>query len=1139
MKKINDTINKKSVSEYCSDYINGFNAHQLSLSWKRNAIKVVAIASVSSAVFSANDAQAQAIDCPPAFEQIESRGALTNPQGLTNTPYRTAPVFVDFDGDGDIDIISGSGGIPASDDFRLFENTGTTTAPNWAAPVLAPNGLSGADLIANFAGSNFTPSFVDIDNDGDLDVFIGTFNSGILYQENTGSATAPNYAAAIANPFGITTAGIGNFTAPSFVDIDGDGDQDMFIGDLLDTNIFFFENTGSATAPTFVAGTPANQFGFDNIGYVTRLNFADLDNDGDSDVMMGDYYGNFTYYENTGSATAPSFASNQVNPFFIGGGNTTWSSVSFADVDNDGDFDLISGEEFGDYIYHENYGTPTEPKYSNFPFDIATLADGYNALDYADMDGDGDIDIILGNDGGDVLFIENIATSTPGASFAAPVSILTVGGFEVHPTVADLDGDGDIDILVGGFAGTNLTYFENIGNATTFNFAAPVVSPFGLTGAGGSLRAPEFMDIDGDGDQDILVGRGVAGALYFENTGTSTAPAYAAAVTNPFGLSGIAAGASFGEVDIDNDGDLDLAYGDDAAISFYLNTGTSTAPNFVDAGNSFGIDDNADTDYDVTVVDIDQDGNYEAFVGNKSSDLFIYKDTKVIPEISIVEGASIFSCNVNTLSISSTNIGLNDLTVTWYDSNNNAVATGPTFTLTSLDTETYSVKAVSAAGCESNQPTVNVIKNTPVISIVEGSSISSCDINTLSISSTNFALSDLTVTWYDSNNNAVATGPTFTLTSLDTETYSVKAVSTTGCESNQPTVDVVKNVPIISVVEGTTVNSCEVTTLSVASSNFSLSDLTFEWLNANNTVVGTGQTFTIPSLETQTYRVRATSVTGCQSTVVVNVVKETPIISVTEGTSVFSCEPVTLNVESSNTLLSDLTFTWYDKDNNAVATGLSYEVDPLALPQTGPKTFSVRAVGTTGCESNLVTVSVSCSDEVSINLTASAGYNSANLNWTATGARPIREYEVYGDPGQGGTYFLFGFSPTTSYGAIGLMNGQNVNFKVRAVYTDGKYSPYSNVVTVRPSVVLGEDDKNKAGFAFFPNPNSGEFNIKLQDGSASATISVTSISGQRVYTTTLNASQSSINLGNVASGMYIILVETAQGTYQQKISVVR
>lgn len=965
-----------SLSSYCTEYISNFNLHQLNTSWKRNALKAAAIAATSSFVLSSTDVQAQILDCPPAFEEIlPIGGPVTNPNGLSDVNDRNStPTFVDYDGDGDFDIVTGDGlsafATPPTGSIYLFTNIGTNAAPVWTGPTINPNGLGGNNINPSYGV--LSPDFVDIDGDSDLDAFIGTEYDGILYFENTGSTTAPNYNFVGTNQFGILDR---ENATPDFADIDGDGDFDLFIGEYLG-NTSYFRNDGTITAPNFVF-VSTNPGGIVNVGNYAAPTLADLDGDGDLDMMIGDNNGDFRYYENTGSSTAFNFGAEQLNPFGLSAVADD-ATPDFQDIDNDGDLDMITGSDESQ-VYYENIGTATAPLFQKYPFGLTPLSGQYNTIDYADMDADGDIDFMVGNKAGQIQYIENVGTTTQ-PSFAPPTTIIQFGTGvveQLHPTLGDIDGDGDVDIFFGTTNIPALYFIENLGTPANFDFSLTAVNAnqFGVTNTG-SVQTPEFVDLDNDGDLDIVAGGDLDGGFYYQNIGTPTVPNYAA----PVPLSGVTGYYNrFSEFDADGDGDSDLIVGNGGDITYYQNTGTLAAPNFLNRNTSLGLinpNTTNETDFSPTIVDIDQDGMFEGFVGNKGENLYVFTDKKVIPEISIVEGASIFSCDVNTLSINSSNVALNDLTITWYDSNNNAVATGPTFTLTSLDTETYSVKAVSSTGCESNQPTVNVIKNTPVISIVEGSTVN-------------------------------------------------------------------------------------------------------------------------------------------------------------------SCEPVTLHVESSNTSLSDLTFTWYDKDNNAVATGLSYEVDPLALPQTGPKIFSVRAIGTIGCESNLATVSVSCSDEVSINLTASAGYNAANLNWTATGSRPIREYEVYGDPGQGGTYFLFGFSPTTSYGAIGLMNGQNVDFKVRAVYTDGKYSPYSNTVTVRPSVVLGEDDKNKAGFAFFPNPNSGEFNIKLQDGSASAIISVTSISGQRVYTTTLNASQSSINLGNVASGMYIILVETAQGTYQQKISIVR
>ncbi|WP_291724376.1 FG-GAP-like repeat-containing protein [Bernardetia sp.] len=1127
-----------SLSSYCTEYISNFNLHQLNLNFKRNALKAAAIAATSSFALSSTDAQAQVLDCPPVFEEIPLVGGpVTNPNGLSDINDRnSAPTFVDYDGDGDFDVVTGDGfsafGATTSGAIYLFTNTGTNTNPIWTGPTVNPNGLGGNNINPSYGV--LSPEFVDIDADGDLDAFIGTEYDGTLYFENVGSATAPNYNLVGTNQFGILDR---ENATPDFADIDGDGDFDLFIGNFPG-NTSFFRNDGTATAPNFVFVSD-NPGGIVDVGSYAAPTLADLDGDGDLDMMIGDTGGGFNYFENTGSSTAPNFGAQQVNPFGLSAVADD-ATPDFQDIDNDGDLDMITGSDESQ-VYFENIGTATNPVFQRYPFGLTPLSGEYNAIDYADMDADGDIDFLVGNKAGEVQYYENVGTATQ-PDFLPAVTLFGYGGAveQLHPTLGDIDGDGDIDLMWGSSNIPAIFFVENIGTPQNFNFALTAFgNSFGLTGTA-DVQTPEFVDLDNDGDLDIVAGgANLDGGLYFQNTGTTTAPNFAA----PVPLAGVTGYYNrFSEFDADGDGDFDLIAGNIGDITYYQNIGTPAAPSFVDRNTSLGLinpNTTNETDFSPTIVDIDQDGRFEGFVGNKGENLYVFTDKKVIPAISIVETAPLLSCESNTLSISSSNVALGDLTVTWYDGNNNVVGTGTTITLPSLDSDTYSAKAVvTATGCESNQPTINVVRQNPVISITQGSQIFSCETNTLSVSSSNFALSDLTIRWYDSNNNQVATGDTFTLSSLSTETYSVRATSPTGCDSNEPTVDVIQNLPIISIVEGSTVNSCEVSTISVASSNFALSDLTLEWL-VNGNVVGTGATYTLPSTDAQTYTVRATTSTGCQVTASTRTVKDTPNILVTQGTSVFSCQPVTLTVESSNYLLSDLNFTWYDSDGNTVGTGTSLEVDPLALPNYGPKEVSVVATSATGCESNTFNVSVACSDQVSITLSGTAGYNTANLTWHTTGSRPVREYEVYGDPGQFGQYLLFGYSLNTSYEVVGLTNGQKVDFKVRPIYVDGDYGTYSNTVTVKPSIVLGEEDEQKAGFAFFPNPNNGEFSLKLQDGSTSASVSVVSLSGQQVYTTTLSNTQTSINLGNVASGMYIVRVETAQGIYQQKVSVVR
>jgi len=270
----------------------------------------------------------------------------TNPFGLTSTYDLAFPSFVDIDSDGDFDAFVGEYyGV-----LQYFENTGTNTAPAFVAPQANPFGLVSAfDDIA-------IPDFVDIDGDGDFDVFVGDFYGILEYFENTGTDTVPAFAARQVNPFGLVS--VNGWAAPDFVDIDGDGDFDAFVGEGSGA-LQYFENTGDSTSPIFAA-PQINPFGLVSVNYIAFPDFVDIDGDGDFDVFVGEtnvyYSGALKYFENTGDSASPAFAAPQTNPFGLVSvlGYAAPAAPSFVDIDGDGDFDAFVGESGGALKYFEN-----------------------------------------------------------------------------------------------------------------------------------------------------------------------------------------------------------------------------------------------------------------------------------------------------------------------------------------------------------------------------------------------------------------------------------------------------------------------------------------------------------------------------------------------------------------------------------------------------------------------------------------------------------------------------------------------------------------------------------------------------------------------------------------------------------------
>jgi len=279
-------------------------------------------------------------------------GALNPFNGVTFAQARETAV--DIDGDGVIDVFAGT----SAGTIRYFKNTGTKYAPVFTEQTGTANPLNGVN-----EGYESYVKFVDIDGDGVLDAFITNGYGYVFYYKNTGTKNAPVFTkqTGTSNPLSFVSIG-GWRCVIDFVDIDGDGDMDAFIGNN-DGGVQYFKNTGTKYAPVFVEQTgTSNPLSSVAVGNLAAPAFVDINNDGVMDVFVGAFDGTVSYYKNIGTTTSPSFAiqtgtSNPLSSVSIGSGNR--AVPAFADLDGDGDQDVLIGSYSSNMFYYKNGSTGT------------------------------------------------------------------------------------------------------------------------------------------------------------------------------------------------------------------------------------------------------------------------------------------------------------------------------------------------------------------------------------------------------------------------------------------------------------------------------------------------------------------------------------------------------------------------------------------------------------------------------------------------------------------------------------------------------------------------------------------------------------------------------------------------------------
>jgi hypothetical protein len=434
-------------------------------------------------------------------------------------------LLADYNNDGKEDIFTYSVGA-----FSVYKNTGSATAGlSFSLQKFKVYSQYNADYLPLYVTSVDIPAISDVDNDGDLDILTFSVNGTYIEYHKNQSMELFGVPDSL-NSFYLETACWGNFkedfsncaltldvpcfqrpaseqnlaqpqhagSATTALDLDGDGDKDVLLGDISCNSISAITNGGSITAAQGTsqdASFPSGNFPV-NLSIFPAAYHVDVNNDGKRDLLVSpnvsnasQNYSSLWMYKNVGADNHPNFKK-QTELFLVKEmiDVGTGAKPVFEDLDNDGLNDLLISNDFyynsngsfvSSFAFYKNTGTVAQPVFSLVTKDLDSLSQ--------------------------------------------------LGIMSASPAFGDLNGDGNRDLIIGGEDG-RLVMLINQPQGGMAHFVNPQLFYQGIDV--GNLAAPQLIDIDADGLLDVIIGERNGNVNYYRNTGSSSAPAFTLVTAN-------------------------------------------------------------------------------------------------------------------------------------------------------------------------------------------------------------------------------------------------------------------------------------------------------------------------------------------------------------------------------------------------------------------------------------------------------------------------------------------------------------------------------------------------------------------------------------------------------------------------------